>query len=321
VFKSWGYTYETLKEIKPDIIFVSASGFGNDYVDDRRVCTEPVAMATSGFTYMNGEPDGYPLIDGSGIGDPLSGTVAALATLGAIIHKLRTGEGQFVDTAMVDSVLAHDVTTMPYVVASRGRFKPERSGRGGNVNVPMGVFAVAGDFLVIHANGNGDGSAWSRLCRLMGRDDLITDPRWVTDAERRKIQPEVWEVIEEWLGRTFSSAEEAAATIAGHQILAQKVYSPNELLDHPDYKAREMIVEVDHPVVGPLPVVRLPVTFSRTPLTTNRTPLYGEHNERVLTEWLGLGEEEIAALYDMEIISRDSLVDALRLTGEIPAAL
>ena len=321
VFKSWGFTYESLKAIKPDIIYVHASGFGYDYRDGRRVCTEPVAMATSGFTYMTGEPDGYPLLDGVGIGDPVSGTVTALGVLGAIIHRMRTGEGQFVDTAMVDSVLAMDCTTMPYVAHSRGRFKPERNGRSASVNVPMGVFAVAGEHLIIHANGNGEGSAWSRLCHLMQRDDLITDPRWVTDADRREIQGELWDVVEEWLSRTYKSAGEAAEGIAARQILAQKVYSPNELLDHPDYKARGMFVEVEHPLVGPLQVIKMPVHYSATPVTTGRCPLYGEHNERVLSEWIDCSDDEIAALYDQGIIGRDSLVDALRASGDIPAAV
>jgi crotonobetainyl-CoA:carnitine CoA-transferase CaiB-like acyl-CoA transferase len=322
VFKQWGYTYETLREIKPDIIFLSASGFGNDHPDDRRVCTEPIAMATSGFTYMNAEKGRYPVIDAPQLGDPLSGTVNALAVLGAIIHKLRTGEGQFIDTAMTDSVLAHDCGVMPYVAHSRGRFSPAPTGRSGNINVPMGVFAVGpGEFLVICANGNGPGSAWARLCGVMGREDLIVDPRWSTDRARRDIQPELWGLIEGWLARSFRTAEEAVESIASQQILAQKVASPNEALDNPDYKAREMYIEVEHPLVGSVPVIRLPIKYSRTPISTERAPLYGEHNERVLSEWLGYGETDITDLYNRGVISHDSLVEALRATGEIPSAL
>lgn len=318
VFKQWGFTYEALREIKHDIIYVHASGFGYDYRDQRRVCTEPVAVATAGFVYMNGQADGYPMIDGTGIGDPISGTVTALGVLGAIIHKLRTGEGQFLDTAMVDSLIAHDCTTMPYVAHSRGRFAPKRTNFGANVNVPMGVFRVQDEHLVIHANGNGEGSAWSRLCHLIGRDDLITDPAFLTDAARRAVKPELWSIVEGWLDANFKNAEEASAAIAAHQILAQKVYSPNELLDHPDYKARNMFVEVEHPLVGSLNVIPMPLKYSRTPITTERAPLYGEHNERVLGDWIGCSDDEIQALYSSGIIGRDELVGALRATGEIP---
>lgn len=319
VFKSWGFTYETLRQIKPDIVYVHASGFGYDYHDDRRVCTEPVAMATAGFVYVNGSADGYPQLDGTGIGDPLSGTVTALGVLGAIIHKLRTGEGQFLDTAMVDSVFAHDCTTMPYVAHSRGRYKPERTNYGANVNVPMGVFAVGGEHLVIHANGNGEGSAWARLCLLMGRPELITDRRFATDSARREVKAELWETVEGWLSETFSNAAEAAAAIAARQILAQKVYSPNELLDHADVKARKMILEVEHPLVGALPVIPMPLKYSKTPVSTNRAPLYGEHNEAVLAQWIGCSQDEIEDLYTKGIIGRDALVPALRSSGEIPA--
>ena len=321
VFKSWGLTYDSIRAIKEDIIYVHASGFGYDYHDDRRVCTEPVAMATAGFVYMNGEPDGYPLIDGTGIGDPVSGTVTALGVLGAIIHKLRTGEGQFLDTAMVDSILAMDCMTMPYVAHARGRFTPSRTGRSANVNVPMGVFKVSDEFLVIHANGNGEGSAWSRLCRLMEREDLIVDPRFRTDSNRREVKDELWDIMEGWLARTFANADEAARAIAARQILAQKCYAPHELLDHPDYRAREMIIEVDHPIVGPLPVIPMPLKYSKTPVTTNRAPLYGEHNDEVLADWLNYGEAEVGALYDAGVIGRDVLVEALRETGELSPGL
>lgn len=319
VFKDWGFTYETLKEIKADIIYVHASGFGYDYRDAHRVCTEPVAIATAGFVFMNGTADGGPQLDGTGIGDPLSGTVTALGILGAIIHKLRTGEGQFLDTAMVDSVLAHDCTVMPYVAHSRGRFKPQRTNHGANVNVPMGIFEVAGDHLVIHANGTGEGSAWARLCKLMGREDLVTDPSFVSDSARREVKAELWEIVEGWLAKTYTSAEEASAAIASHQILAQKVYSPNELLDHPDYKAREMFVEVEHPLVGSLSVIPMPLKYSATPVSTERAPLYGEHNEAVLAEWLDYGSSEVDALYKKGVIGRDGLVEALRASGDIPA--
>jgi crotonobetainyl-CoA:carnitine CoA-transferase CaiB-like acyl-CoA transferase len=127
----------------------------------------------------------------------------------------------------------------------------------------------------------------------------------------------VLRLIEDWLEETFPDAETAASVLQGQRILASKVYNPAELLDEPHFRRRQMVVEVDHPLLGPLPVVGSPIKFGATPSVVGRAPLLGEHNEAALRRWLGLGPTEVQQLYEGGVLEQDSLVGALRVAGEL----
>jgi crotonobetainyl-CoA:carnitine CoA-transferase CaiB-like acyl-CoA transferase len=313
VFRRWGLDYASLSAVNPGIIYVHASGFGYDAPDTQRPCTEPVAIGMSGFAHVNGEAAGYPLIDGTGIGDPLSGTTTALGILAALVHKLRTGIGQHVDSAMVDTLFCHDVQQMPFVVHSRGRYQPSRQGRLlSQLFTPCGTFRLGDEYLVIEAHGEGANSGWGRLCTLMGRLDLMEHPAWLSDTARASIQPEVWSVIEEWLDATYESAEQAAESIAAARIVAVKVYSPNEAAQLEHYRRRNMIVESEHPLIGSVPVINTPLKFSKTPTHVGRAPLLGEHNEEILSEVLGLDATEIQELYAGGLLHQAACVAEMR---------
>jgi CoA:oxalate CoA-transferase len=320
VFRAWGLTYEEMCKLKPDIILVQASGFGQDTPDSRAVCTVPVASAMSGFQHGIGYPDDYPLSEQFGIGDTISATVTALGILAALVHKLRTGEGQHVDTAMVDSLTAMDGIGLPHAAISRGEYKPMRNGRSIPLAMPCAAFRVKGEYLTVQAGGGGQGDAmsgWGRLCKLMGREDLIEDPGWATDEARADKEAEFTTIFEEWLDRNFPTAEEAAAELQSHQILASKVYSPAEILTHPHYLRRQMIVDVSYPLLGPLATISTPNKYSKTPVQVGRAPLLGEHNEIALSEWLDLSEAEVREMYDIGVLEQDTLVAALHQASDL----
>jgi len=323
VFKSWGLTYDRMREIRPDIIFVQASGFGQDSPDDRAVCTAPTAAAKSGFSHGIGYPDDYPLENMFAIGDTVSATVTAIAILGAYIHKLRTGEGQHVDTAMVDSLAALDCRGLPHVATSRGEYDAIRSGYRSPTVIPQGIFRVKREYVSIQAGGGGAGvgaaaSGWGRLCLVMSRPDLVDDPDWFNDNVRRKHEDTVWQLIEEWLDQNFETAQEVADFLQSHQILASKVNSPKDILTDPHYVRRGLLVDVDYPLIGPLATISTPNKFATTPVQVTRAPFLGEHNEEALHDWLGMSAEQIEGLYSRGILQQDSLVGALRSTGELP---
>jgi formyl-CoA transferase len=319
VFRNWGLTYEDLRALKPDVIFVQASGFGQDCPEPRAVCTQLIASAMSGLSNAIGYEDDYPLDNQFGIADPLSATVTALAVVAALLHRYRTGEGQHIDTAMIDAVAAHDAIGLPFAAQSHGEFAATRHGRSNLITVPHGICRIHGEFIAVQAGGTGGDavSGWGRLCAAMGREELITDPDWATDEARGRHEADVWELVESWLEKSFPDAETAAAALQHQGILASKVYNSAELLKHPHFVRRQMIVDVDHPLVGTLPVVATPIKFSATPTVTGRAPLLGEHNEEALRRWLGYGVPEVRGLYESGVLEQDGLVDALRQAGEL----
>lgn len=319
VFRQWGLTYDRLRSIKADVIFVQASGYGQDYPDPRAVCTHLIASARAGLCNAIGYEDDYPLDNQFGIADTLSATVTALATVSALLHRERSGEGQHVDTAMVDSLMAHDAIGLPFAASSHGEFVPRRHGRSNLITVPHAIIRIGQEFIAIQAGGTGGGavSGWGRLCRAMGRTDLVDHPEWATDEARGRHEDEVLHLIEQWLEETFPDAETAADALQSQQILASKVYNPAELIEQPHFRRRNMMVPVEHPLVGPLPVMGSPIKFSLTPGVVGRAPLLGEHNEQALQRWLGLGRGDVQQLYDGGVLEQDSLVGALRTSGEL----
>jgi crotonobetainyl-CoA:carnitine CoA-transferase CaiB-like acyl-CoA transferase len=220
---------------------------------------------------------------------------------------------------MLDSVAAHDAIGFPFAALSHGEFVPVRHGRSSLITVPHGICRLGDEFIAIQAGGTGGSSVsgWGRLCQVMGREDLIDAPAWATDEARGEHEGEVWDLIESWLAATFSDVETAAAVLQKQQILASKVYNPAELVGHPQFVRRRMVVEVDHPLVGSLPVVGSPLKFSATPTVVGRAPLLGEHNEEALRGWLDCDPTELMALYEAGVLEQDGLVTALREAGEL----
>jgi CoA:oxalate CoA-transferase len=327
VMGDWGLDYQSLREVNPSIVMVSASGFGQDTPDPRQPCTESIAAATAGWTHMIGYPDDYPLMVGTGTGDPAAAVVTSLAIVCAIVHKLRTGEGQHVDTAMVDSLYSLDAIVGPFVAMSRGEYNPQRNGRSNPYTVPMGVFRVGDGYITLQAGGAGQDSdsergmgavsGWSRLCKTMGRPDLITAPGWANDAERAEREDEVWQVIEGWLNDSYPDAETAAHELSRRQILAAPVRNPVQVLNSDQVRRRNMVVEVPHPLVGDLPVISTAIKFGGSPITVRRGALLGEHNEEACYEWLGMATEDVEVLYDSGVLQQDPLVNALRQSGDV----
>ena len=298
VMSSYGLDYESLRLINPEIIMISMTGYGRDGIagNPEHVCTDPIAQAMSGLNWITGERGGSPYTIGGGIGDTITGTLGALSLGYALVHKLRTGEGQFIDLSMVESVMFEESTVMPYVAAASGENKFFRNGKQNTYTFPMGVFKAKEGYIALQAPGVGRESAWGRLCDVMAQSELAEDERYKDDRARIDRTDEVIEIVENWLG-SLNDDEEALTILSAAHISSGPVLSQEEILQHPLFRSRGAFQTIDYPELGPLEMVAPPYNFSETPARIGGpAPQLGEHNLDVLSSHLGLSEEAVRTL-------------------------
>jgi CoA:oxalate CoA-transferase len=317
VFENWrpgvaarlGLDHETLSKGRPELIYCSVSGYGQEGPLRELVGADPAGQAISGMAAMIGEPDEAPFLTTNGIADTSTAVNAAFAVVAALYHRERTGEGQQIDIAMSDVMLFMDATNVPLAAARAGAGAPiERTGRHHPVVAPYGIFKGVDGYVVIEAWGSGDDSLWGRLCRVMGREDLTDEPRFFGIGERRANLPELIGIIEGWLA-TVPTRQEAVDQLVAAGVVAAPVLTPEEAVAHPLYASRGMLETVAHPVLGSVPMVRAPYVFSGADVLTERGPALGEHNEAVLRDVLGYGPEAIADLTERGVLHRGSDLD------------
>ncbi len=304
VMERMGFGYERLKEIKPDIVYVSNCGFGHTGPYARYKTWGPIVQALCGLTFTSGLPDlppagwGYSYMDHSG------GYVMAIAILMALVHKERTGEGQWVDLACTEAGLAmtgtaildHTVNGRP----SRREGQPHSNRSDAPAMAPHGIYPAQGDdaWVAIACRGDND---WIAL-------QAVVDEPWTREArfasleDRLANQDALDAAIATWTGARDKFAAAEALRAAG--VPAAPVQSPEERIDQdPRNAAFGLWPTVQHTQMGAVRVDGLPVRFSKTPWTIERgAPCVGEHTDEVLGELLGLGADELARLHEDGIV-------------------
>ncbi|HXG42388.1 MAG TPA: CaiB/BaiF CoA-transferase family protein [Dehalococcoidia bacterium] len=303
VMRKYGLTYNDLKAVRPDLVMCSITGFGQEGPLADHVAVDASIQAISGMAFLAGEADGYPVLAGNGIADTLSAVMAALAIVSALYHRALTGQGQYIDLSMMQAVLSVDCNATPIYAATRGDYHAQRDIRSHFLLVPWGVFkGPKGRYFAMLAD-------WTRLCQVMGRPELIEDPRFATNEARIKNKDLVHDIIEEFL-QGFEDDEAAFQALIEGKVPAAPVLSPWEAIQHPQMQGRGAVRDVPYPGGVTIPTVATPLHFSATPIKVGRAPFVGEHNEKVLTELLGLPQDQIAALYDQGVLFRDPSVQA-----------
>lgn len=302
----WGLDYEGLREIKEDIIYVQMSGFGNTGPYREYVSLGPVAQAMSGLGYLNGLPDQPPTMWNHSYMDTTPPFFAALAVIGAIYYRNRTGKGQYIDQAQYEpGVLLTGTTVLDY--SAHGR----PSGRMGNRSphlpaAPHGIYRCAGDDAWI-AIAVFNEEEWQALCQEMGTPEWCREPRFAALDSRVRQQDELDAKLEEWTlpqGRyDLMYRLQAAGVRAG------AVQSPGDKVEiDPHLKVRDFFVHLDHSEMGTWPFTRhftpkLSLTSAHPGGVTQRgAPCVGEDNQLVYQNVLGLSGEEIAAYEEKGVI-------------------
>lgn len=272
VMKRLGLDYETLKCVNERLVYCSISGFGQYGPFKERPAYDLVAQAMGGIASITGYPDSPPTRTGASIGDMSSALFAAYGIMVALFDRERTGKGQAVDVAMLDSIFAfleHNV--MRYT--SEG-IVPERIGNRHPISAPFDVYESKDGYVVIAIAND---SLFARLCQLMNKTELLDDERFKTDLRRGENERALKVIIEEWLSEY--TAEEAVELINKAGIPSSTILNIAEISESEHIRMREMLVEIEHPVAGKVRIPGNPVKLSRTPVEIkDPSPSLGEHN-------------------------------------------
>jgi formyl-CoA transferase len=280
--EKWGLDPVDLRRLHPRLIVVRLSGYGQTGPYAARAGFGLIGEAMGGWRKLVGDPDRPPSRMGVSIGDSLAATYGCMGALAALHHRERTGEGQIVDAALYESVLQVMEGLIPEWAV--GGHKRERTGAILPGIAPSGVYPCRdGDYLI----GANQDTIFARLAEAMGRPELVADPRYATHVARGRHQAELDALISAWT-RTLTIAELEAAMIA-HAVPAGRIYDAEDMLADPHFAAREAIVTVDDPVLGPTPMQGVFPKLSATPGTVRKPAprAVGEDTAEILERWLG----------------------------------
>ena len=287
----WGLGWESLSADNPLLVLVRVSGYGQDGPYADRAGFGAIGEAMGGIRHLTGEPDRPPSRVGVSLGDSLTATFAAFGTVMALLARARTGTGQVVDAAIYESVLALMEATLPeWELAG---YQRERSGAVLPRVAPSNAYPTRDGVSVLVA-ANRD-TVFARLCAAMGRPALADDARFATHEARGDHQAPLDALIAEWTGQLDADAVLAALHEAG--VPAGRVYRAEDMFADPHFAAREAIIRVDHPRLGPFPMPNVFPRLSGTPGGVERAaPELGADNEAVYRELLGLDDSELERL-------------------------
>lgn len=298
--QKYGLDYESLKAINPRLIYCSITGFGQTGPYAARPGYDFAIQGIGGLMSITGErdalPGGGPQKVGVAVVDVMTGMYASTAILAALANRASTGEGRYIDVALLDVQVAMLANVgMNYLV---GGTVPQRWGNAHPNIVPYQAFET-GDGQIVIAIGN-DGQ-FAHFCRVLGKPEWSADARFASNPARVKhrdlLLPLITESLKEWRGPELAEALEAVGVPCGPINNLAQVFAD------PQVQAREMRVDVPHPSAGSVPQVRHPVRFSGDATAAMQAPpMLGQHTEQVLQQMLGLPVDEIAALRQQGLV-------------------
>jgi crotonobetainyl-CoA:carnitine CoA-transferase CaiB-like acyl-CoA transferase len=298
-----GFGYADLRKDNPGLIYCSLSGFGRTGPYKNRRGFDLVAQAMSGIMSFTGErPGGPPVKCGAPLSDITAGLLAAMGILAAYTHRLKTGEGQWVETSLFEAALVQ--TYWQAAIALATGAAPKAMGSAHPLNAPYQAFEASDEWFVV---GGANQKNWLLTLDVLGAPELARDPRFASGAGRMAHLKE----LEAELAPRFRSKPAAhwLSELDRVGVPCGPVHDMLQALADPQTIAREMVVEVEHSTLGKVKTLGLPIKFSRTPgKVQTGAPLFGEHTRSVLTEY-GFDADEIAALQDEGAVAAPDLME------------
>jgi crotonobetainyl-CoA:carnitine CoA-transferase CaiB-like acyl-CoA transferase len=279
VTKKLGIDFETLKEINPNLIYCSISGYGQTGPYKNKGGFDIMAQGLSGLMEMTGEKDGKPVKAGIAIHDIAAAQTAIQSILSAYIHRLKNGQGQYIDVSLVDSGLAWTVWE---AAAYFGKGEvASRNGTAHRVSAPYQGYETNDGYILV---GAGNQKLWEKFCQhVVNKPEWVEDKRFLTNSLRAENR----EALEVEIEQVFKqdNSDYWLEMLEKHGIPSGPILSYDQALANEHIQSREMVLEYEHPIGGRMQTLGFPAKFSGTPgKLTRPAPLLGQHNEEILKE-------------------------------------
>ena len=291
----YGFDYESCKAIRPDIIYCSISGFGQEGPDHGRAAYDQVIQGLGGVMSVTGYADGGPMRVGIALSDIISGMNAAFAIMAATIHRMQTGIGQYIDTSLLSGQLA----MMSYHAAAylATGTAPKRTGNHNPEIAPYGVYQAKDGWFNLAVGTN---VLWQRFCDALHITELCDDPRFATNHDRSvnyaTMNAELDKVFQQYTMRELQDMLIPAGVPIG------EIHDMASVFADPQVKALDEVVTIAHPKAGDIRVVGAPYRLTETPATVRRhPPMLGEHTDEILAE-VGFDAAQIAAFHQSGVL-------------------
>ena len=295
-----GLGYDVLSKANPGLIYCAVSGYGLDGPLAERGGFDLIAQGFAGLMSVTGEPGGPPLKNGNPVADVNAGILAAAGIAAAYAHKLKTGAGQVVDTSLMEAALQQTYWYAAIHFATGE--SPGATGSAHLLTAPYQAFRASDGWINI---GGANQANWERIAEVLGHPEWRNDPRFASNSARMTNLPALTRLMDEVLSKRPTAEWLDRLDAAG--VPAGPVHSIGEALDHPQTRARDMVVEVDHPQAGRTSTLGCPIHFSATPTQIDRAaPLLGEHTREILYEF-GYADEDIDRLVADGVVTEPSL--------------
>jgi crotonobetainyl-CoA:carnitine CoA-transferase CaiB-like acyl-CoA transferase len=294
-----GLDYGTVSRVNPRAIMCSVSGFGQSGPLAGKPGFDTLGASYAGVIDMNGEPGRAPCPPGAALGDVTAGLNGAASIGFALLHRERTGRGQYLDISLLDTYFhSHDFSVQAYS-ASGGAIQPQRTGPNVPGYAPAGVFAGKHRSIVIMGITS---AQWRSLCKVIGHPELCDDPRFSTATKRVEQMPLIRRLVQEWID-SQSTDDEVVSVLEENRIPVAPVLSVAEAVNHPHLRARGTVMSVCDPVLGEFDVPASPWRFSEFPEPLDlQAPFLGEHNAQILKRYLGYSDRQISQLAENSVL-------------------
>jgi crotonobetainyl-CoA:carnitine CoA-transferase CaiB-like acyl-CoA transferase len=290
-----GLGYDVLSAVNPGLIYCAVSGYGRDGPEGDKPGFDLIAQGFSGLMSITGEPGGPPVKTGNSIADTNAGILAMAGITAAYVHKLKTGEGQVVDTSLIEAALQQTYWQAAIYFATGESAGP--TGSAHLLTAPYQAFKASDGWINIGGANQGN---WERIAVALGRPEWREDPRFMTNSQRMENREVLVSMMSEIVA-TRSKAE-WIAILDDAGVPVGPVHTIGEALTHPQTLARGMVVDLEHPQAGATRALGCPIHFSKTATRIDRpAPMLGEHSRELLREY-GYSEAEIDGFVDAGVI-------------------